>query len=977
MSFLEYVAKDIIARHGTNLSDIVVVFPNKRASLFMNDCLAGMAERPIWAPAYTTISDLFGTHSRLKKANDIKLVSDLHKTFCEITGSNEPLDRFFSYGLQMVNDFDDIDKNMADAGQVFGNISGLHEYDNADYLTDSQKEVIRRFFGESDGADISTRLKRRFVTLWNRLYDIYTVYRERLRGQGLAYEGMIYRDVASTGDIDGLAHDGLHIFVGFNLLQKAEQRLFKIYKDHGNARFYWDFDKYYMNDDNEAGQCIRRYLDVFPNELDNDGDIYDNLGKEKRITYIGAPTEDIQARYINRWLEDDGRAAAGRRTAIVMCDETLLPTVIHCISPETGEVNITGGYPLRLSPVSTMIDRLIEMQCEKKLRLHTVRRVLDHPLACRISDGCHDLCRQLIKDKKYYPLPDDLMKDDNLTALFTRAEGNRDILAYLMEIIKIMARGRTDQTETDDTPGTSVMADAIDSGLYKYFTIINTLRQMVESGDLNIETDTMQRLIQQVAGANTLPFSGEPAVGVQIMGVLETRNLDFDHLLLLSCNEGNMPKVTNDTSLIPYSVRKEHSLTTTDNKVAVYSYYFHRLISRAEDITMVYSAGTTDNKLNEMSRFMMQLMVESGHKIKRCMLGTGADCLQTDRADAAVDIAPIVIEKDARIIEKMKQRFCRDENNRKKSISPSAINKYMRCKMQFYFNYVAGLQEPDDNDDTVIDNRIFGNIFHKAAELMYKDERMQKSGVRPTREQITAYVDNAFKTELFNIDEETCDRHALPPLNGMHLINREAVIKYMERLCDIDGRETSILRIITERKTNYDLHIDTSAVISGISVCGIIDRIDEFIDKEGHRRMRVVDYKTGSPPRGKMKNIDEIFSSETSHDKHPDYFLQTMLYAITVSENREYNPDGLPVSPALLFIQAAGADDKDPTLKFDDHPITDISIYADEFKKRLKEKIAEIFDPDIPFVQNDNDKSCRYCPYKELCGRRVVEYDNT
>jgi len=296
MNFLEYVAKDIRTKYGDNLSRIAVVFPNKRASLFLNDYLvkSGDGQRPIWSPAYTTISELFRNKSKLTVGDPIKLICELYKVYTSVTGTDEELDHFYSWGQLMISDFDDIDKNMANADFLFQNIADIHEFDSVSYLSEEQKDMLRRFFANFTGDD--TELKKRFVTLWNNFDAIYHQYNESLTSQGIAYEGALYRRVAVDENVD-FEYD-TYIFVGFNLLQKVEQLLFARLKKEGKAHFYWDFDKYYMRSNNEAGTYIRQYLADFPNEFDIDNDeIYNNFSNlsGKSITYVSAATENIQA----------------------------------------------------------------------------------------------------------------------------------------------------------------------------------------------------------------------------------------------------------------------------------------------------------------------------------------------------------------------------------------------------------------------------------------------------------------------------------------------------------------------------------------------------------------------------------------------------------------------------------------------------------------------------------------------------------
>ena len=319
-TFLEFVSEDIINKWGTDLSRIAVVFPNKRAALFMNEHLARYAGKPIWSPSYITISDLFRQHTARAVGDPIKLVCDLHKSFVKCTGIDETLDHFYGWGQLLITDFDDIDKNMADADKIFCNLKDIHELDDISYLTDEQREMLKRFFANF-GDDHESELKKRFLSLWSHFDDIYHDYNERLYSQGLGYEGSIYREVAENGDTN-FKYDK-YIFVGFNLLQKVEQKLFARLKGMGKAHFYWDFDASYMPrnkfvQSTEAGHFIAMYLEHFPNELDTrSSDIYSNMRKPKNITFLTASTEDIQARYVSPWLRQNNRYKDGRHTAKV------------------------------------------------------------------------------------------------------------------------------------------------------------------------------------------------------------------------------------------------------------------------------------------------------------------------------------------------------------------------------------------------------------------------------------------------------------------------------------------------------------------------------------------------------------------------------------------------------------------------------------------------------------------------------------
>ena len=960
-TFLEYVAEDIISKYGTDLSRIAVVFPNKRAALFLNEHLARLASQPVWSPAYITISDLFRQHTDLKTADPIKLICDIHKSFTKCTGIDETLDHFYGWGQLLLADFDDIDKNMADADSIFCNLKDIHELDDISYLDNEQKEMLARFFANFSD-DIDSELKKRFLSLWSHFGDIYHDYNRRLTEQGIGYEGAIYRKVASEQTLH-LKYDK-YLFVGFNLLQKVERVLFSRLMKEDKAKFYWDFDEYYMPSPSHhlntspsqhlsGGALVSsaprtsaptnlttspsQHLNLsdFPNELDNtDPDIYANMRRPKRIRFISSPTENAQARFASNWLLENERYKAGRKTAIVMCDESILLPIMHSLPPEADKVNITSGFPLAMTPVASLVMLLFDLYTlglRKKgttLNPHYLKKLMAHPYARHLQEvhlnGVHS-------------------KGVHLSQV--HQEGSAALLQHIATLVKQV--GIATKQEGDALTQESV---------FRMFTILNRLAALADSGDLLVDNTTLRRLVSQLVSSSSIPFHGEPVVGVQIMGVLETRNIDFGHLLLLSCNEGNMPKGINDSSFIPYTIRKAHHLTTIDNKVALYSYYFHRLLQRADDITIAYNNSTDNGHTGEMSRFMLQLLVESGQKINHYSLTA---------KNHPTPLMPKPIQKDETTLSKLQQIS---------RLSPSALNTYIRCPLAFYYQYIAHIQEPHPDPET-IDNRMFGNIFHRAAYLIYKDITDRSPIIEKAH--IQAYLSN--HTLLANVVDRAFQAEQCTPNNGLQIINREVIIQYITKLLKIDQQlcPFSILAMEEEAKVYAQLsfttppshHLTTSPSHHHLTIGGIIDRLDILTDKQtGKPRIRVVDYKTGNQPSSPIKNIDEIFDPNNIRSKHSNYFLQAILYSLIVSRSERWNPTGHPVSPALLFIKQAPANHYDPTLHIDKHPISDVTVYEEEFLTKLKHTLADIYSPDTPFTPTDDRKKCELCPYRMLCG---------
>ena len=956
-TFLEYVAEDMLAKWGTDMSRIVVVFPNKRAALFMNEYMARMAGKPMWSPAYTTISELFGKHSEYVVDDSIKLVCDLHKSFVKCTGIDETLDHFYGWGQLLLTDFDDIDKNMADADKIFCNLKDIHELDDLSYLTDEQRELLKRFFANFSH-DQETELKKRFLSLWSHFGDIYHDYNQRLRNQGIGYEGAIYREVATRKDIE-FEYD-TYIFVGFNLLQKVEQELFANLKKAGKAHFYWDFDTYYMPRNNSAytnaaGKYIAMYLEDFPNELDVcSADIYQNMQRPKDVSFVMASTENIQARYASQWLREEGRCLAGRKTAVVMCDEAILAPIIQSLPPEADKVNITSGFPLGMTPIASFVSLLLDTYTSgiagkgTCYRAQYASKLLRHAYTRYISDKANDVYATIKEQHLVYPDQATLTmngEDQGLALLFKTINiGNVHLLHHVETIIKLIGVNAKD---TEDA--------FLQESVFRMYTIINRLEQLAANGDMDVDINTLRRLIKQLIAAATIPFHGEPVVGIQIMGVLETRNLDFKHLLLLSCNEGNMPKGVNDSSFIPYAIRKAHGLTTIDNKVAIYSYYFHRLLQRAEDITIVYNNTTDNGHTGEMSRFMLQMMVDGQQKIKHYNLL--AD-------NSPIAHKPKSVSKAGSIKEKL---------DGMKSLSPSAINRYIKCPLMFFYQYVASIKEPDCEDD-VVDNRMFGNIFHKSAQLIYDDimshnnGRIEKASIQKylnTKGLLESIVDRAFNEELFKVKNSMRS----PYYNGLHLINRKVLIEYLRQLLHSDQRTAPFEMLALEDAVYTQIAFETEDNnVRKIRIGGIIDRLDRVTDaRTGVSTIRVVDYKTGIQATRKIKEIEEIFSDMNISQKHSDYYLQAILYSLIVDNSTKYNKQKDCVSPALLFVKQASKENYDPVLEIDSQKIANVREYKVEFEQHLKEVLHDIFNTNLPFTPTTDNTRCDKCAYRRIC----------
>ena len=957
-SFLKLVAADLYKHTEGNLAHTAVVFPNKRAGLFFNEYLAQESDSPIWSPAYVSISELFRSLSPWEVGAPVKLVCELYKIFRRETQSTETLDDFYFWGEMLISDFDDADKNKVDTDKLFSNLQDLRNImDDYTFIDDEQEEAIRQFF-QNFSIERRTALKERFISLWDVLGNIYKGFRESLASQNIAYEGMMYRHVIEHLDVDKLPYEK-YVFVGFNVLNKVEHTLFTQLKDAGKAVFYWDYDEFYMKENrqavtHEAGEFIRRNLRDFPSPLS--GELFKNLSKPKEVHYIASSTENAQARYLPQWIRNN-LTTPEKETAVVLCNEALLQPVLHSLPAEVKHVNITMGFPLSQTPVYSFLIALLELHTHGfnfksgRYTFQSVVTLLKHPYTRQLTGQAELLEKELTRNNRFYPLPGELGKDEFLTRLFTPLSGNLNLCIRLSETLQQVAG--IYQANTSGTEDTDAFNQLYRESLFKAYTTINRFRTLIEEDELTVQSETFRRLLVKVLSATNIPFHGEPAIGMQVMGVLETRNLDFRHLVLLSVNEGQLPKSGGDSSFIPYNLRKAFGMTTIEHKIAVYAYYFYRLLQRAERITLIYNTSSDGLNRGEWSRFMLQFLIEWPHPITRQFLEAGQSPQGT---------SPITVEKTPDVMRRMQSLFDVRANPKAK-FSPSALNYYLDCPLKFYYRYVAGLSAPDEVS-AEIDSATFGSIFHYAAEDIYKDltthgkvinkealETLLRNEVK-----LQDYVDTAFKKLFFNVPQ-----NEKPEYNGVQLINSAVIARYLKQLLQNDLRYAPFTFIASEMEVDEPIDIQTPKGVIKSRIGGIIDRMDS---KDG--TLRIVDYKTGgdadTPP-----HVESLFIPDK---KRSNYVFQTFLYAAIMCRKQPT----MKIAPALLYIHRAATETYSPVIQMGEprkpkEAVEDFSKYEKEYRERLQGLLEEIFNPEKSFTQTEIIEKCTYCDFKALCKR--------
>ena len=966
--FLRLVAADLVKRFGTNPAELTVVFPSRRARLFFNQYLYEEVNRPLWAPHYVSIDELFESVSPYRRADSIQLIGELYKAYVSVYGEHsekpltETLDEFFFFGEILLNDFDDIDKNRVNAKLLFSNLQDLDRLkDDFTHLSENQMEALNRFaniFFGYDGRDgacpVSTvrpvsTLKTAFASIWNMLGDVYTALKENLRAQGIAYPGMLMREVVEDESIEFQGKQ--YVFVGFNVLNKCEEQLFKRLKH--KSLFYWDYDAYYI--DSEAGRFIRKNISAFGSALDDSGfDVF--LSQPKEITFLAASTESGQTGIVPAWIDSLRPATdfTAPDSAIVLCNESVLPAVMHTI-PSTGieNVNITMGFPITQTPAVAFLQALGDLQTKGALasgafHYKYVLPVLRHAYTRIIFPEAPEIERIITDGNIFFP-DRKILKNE---ALFSSTGDALDLARYFLNLIE--ALGKSYQTAQDFE---DVYDGLYQESIFRVYQVVNRLYGLMQSGRWSLEKPTFLRLLRNLLSTTTVPFHGEPVKGLQIMGVLETRTLDFKHLLLLSVNEGFMPGSGGDNTFIPEFLRNHFGLSTIEHQDSIYAYYFYRLIQRAEKITIVYNTDKTQTGKAEMSRFLLQLLVDSRLTIGRRTLQSAIKPWQAQA---------VVIPKTDAIINKIKSLYDFNTNPEAKPLTPSHLNTFIDCSLRFYLQKIEGYESPDELSDE-LDSSVFGTIFHQAAESLYHEIGRTGGEKRFTpfvveKAQLDSFlqadadyrirqlVSNAFQKIYFKgrkVDETQ--------YNGEQLINFNVICKMLKRLIEFDRQRTPFTVLGLEWKDYQYFELDDFPV--KLKIGGVIDRLEE---KDGKRW--IMDYKTGGSAKT-FKTLDELVSEK---DKRASHIFQTFVYA---SVYIRLDGANLPVVPALLYMQDLGRENYSPVVVFEKEPIADFRNLNPDFEKLYKQKISALFNPDIPFQQTAYDSNCTYCEFRELCNR--------
>ncbi len=952
-TFLSAVARDLTARFGSNLHDVTVVFPGKRASLFLTQELVGTGKSPLWEPEYTSMDNLFQTFTPLTQADPIESICTLLRLMQQIIPEEETqsLDQLWGWGEVILSDFDDIDKHMADAQLVLANVYDQHCLDNIDYLTDEQEEALKRFFSNFS-VEGNTAIKERFLHIWSHMYPLYQALNRTLEARGTLYSGALYRRVASDLKhrpdlLDGYLKERKAVaFVGFNVLNDVEQALMMEIKRSGKGRFYWDYDSFYVdNKANEAGIFMRENLLHFPCALGKEE--YDNMRHLHDVTFISCTTDNAAARFAQQWLSQP-QDVVPNHNAVVLCNESLLHPVLHALPPSVGEVNVTMGFPLADTPVYSLLMALASLQTDGyDMQKGTFR----YPFL------------QAVRRHAYAPM----LGDEAEWAGQWQGADSPTLLTWLDRMVQRVG------TCFAGRPAPSAYDMLYMEAIFQTHRIMQQFIRLTQlpQDALDVLPGTMRRLLHSMLLSISIPFHGEPALGLQVMGVLETRCLDFSHLLMLSVEEGMLPRATQADTMIPADIREAFGLTTPRHRNAVYAYYFYRLIQRTQHLTCVYNENSTGNTRHEISRFLRQMQAETDIPIRSRWLRSTP---QVDEASA------LCVQKDEAIMQEMREKYDQSlPEGRHVMLSPSAINIYMACPLKFYFQHVVGIQ-PERDPEEGLQPADIGDIFHDTAQVLY-EQLMQRTGSRTLGANVLNEVLRQMESRVEPLLDIVFDVHVFHPFDdkwhmgdriremagrgerpqneytGELIIYRSVIMQYLKNLLRYDAQHAPLHIIGTEveRKFTMDIHPEGAPPLV-IKTGGRIDRLDEV---EGC--VRVVDYKTGN-------HVPEVRSMEQVtglSDAHEGYYLQTFLYAY--AQKQHCKPD-TKVKPVLFYPGKASRDTYSPALYIGKQEVESLDgEVAEEFIQGLRERIAEIFSPALPFTQCSDQRTCDHCDFRLIC----------
>jgi hypothetical protein len=962
--FLEAIAQSLYKEFGNKLNGHCLVFPNRRAGLYFLKYLATRINKPVWAPSILTINELFKENSSLQTAGNEVLLFELYKVYRKIKKSPESFDDFYFWGDMLLNDFDDIDKYLVNASLLFRNVLDLKNIDQQfGGLTNEQIEIVKRFWINFN-PEKNTREKSGFISIWSVLDQLYSGFRKSLEVKNLAYEGMIFRELAEKQNVGVLLGDyweKVH-FIGFNALNECEKSIMLSLRKAGKARFYWDYDNSYISETrlNSAGLFLMKNLKIFGNDMPSDWsyDTFLTSGEPSvKHVVIDASSDVAQVKLISKLIENlpDVTPGNAHHTAVILADENLLMPVLTSLPENIGDINITMGHPLKQTQIYTFIRHLMDLQRTAisiegivRFSYREVINILKHTMMSGLMSNEDIKIIKAINSTNFIWLPSEFFSGSaNLTVIFQKPETPALLSGYFKEILSMIAQNEEQSTDTNDNK--QVQHNIRNEFIYRVVLSINRLEVIVKNPEISFTTDTYIKIFDRMLRLQSVPFSGEPLSGIQIMGILETRALDFKNLIILSVNEGVLPAVSSGSSFIPFSLREAFGLPSINHQESIYAYHFYRLLQRAENVTFTYNSNSEGLKSGEMSRFLIQMKYEKA--LKPAFMDLNFEI----RTQISIKNS---LERTAVHSELLTNQFLTGSKGR--LLSPSAINTWLNCRMKFYYRYVNGLKEPD-RIATDIDPAMLGNILHEVLRSLYEKFR----GSIVNRNSIDSLI-NDKKLLAHSINEAISEKFSngnLSPVGGNELIVRDVLMVYLIKILNIDRSVAPFTILNLEDSFSFLIPAFSGDAQIEVRTGGKADRIDEV-----NNVRRIVDYKTGTVA-DTINSIRDLFNDDRKKDT--DGWLQTLLYCEAYLAN---NPESI-VRPSIYKVKKTGGIQSEDKLRIklenkSELILEDYAVVRDEFMDNLKEIVRIIFSRDEPFTMTDDIRGkCSYCPYKALCLR--------
>lgn len=956
--FLYQVASLFYGRYGREISRLAFVFPNRRAGLFFQKYLSEIAGMPLFSPTILTISDLFLQLSGMQQADRMKMLFRLYELYKTRSGSDESFDDFLYWGEMLLNDFDDVDKYRVDARMLFANVTDLREMEqDFSYLTPEQVAAIRTFWSSFSPEGRSENQKQ-FLALWQILYDLYVDLRRVLADENCGYEGMIFREVVERlerNEGTDLTYEKV-VFVGLNALSVTEECLLNQLNQREIADFYWDYASPLVRDrDNKASYFVERNQERFPSAWPLP---QEEEERERQIEVVGIPSGIGQAKQVYRildaWCDEHEMDAEGAlRTAVILPDEQLLIPVLNAIPEHIRRINVTMGYPLSATPIASLVEYVLALQ--KNLRyveaqpvfyFRDVLPILNHRYVMSTAAGqIGEVVKDISENNRIYIPSGSLTQTPLLTVLFTPVKDVESVSDYLIAVLQALNRVMTDREGVEEEERPVTQTEVEREFIYHYFVTVNRMKEMMRETGVEMRLDTYFRLLKRMTDTITIPFHGEPLSGLQIMGVLETRALDFDRLIILSMNEGVFPQRRVANSFIPYNLRRGFGLPTYEHQDSIWAYHFYRLIHRASQVSLLYDTRSNGLQTGEVSRFVYQLRYHYEVPMRDKLVVYNVSSSQ---------VPVLQMEKTATVMEHL-NAF---RKGGARALSASALNTYLDCPLQFYFAVVEGIEEEDEVSETVESN-VFGSILHKVMENVYRPfcgQQITAELLKTVREDVltmTGAVARAFAEVFFKTD-------VVRPLTGQNFLIGEMIRKYATKILERDGALAPFRYLESEKKVRGLFSLSDG---SEVQLKGFIDRVDEV-----GGTLRIIDYKSGTGMTV-FPSVEALFDKSAAD--RPKAVMQVFMYAWMYANKLSGRT---AIQPGIYYVRTLFAPTFDAGIyrrveRGKQERVMDFADYRDVFEEGLRGCLDEIFSEETPFIQTTNGKACSYCRFRSICGK--------